>query len=76
MTDDRKAKAREQAKAIEGKLAELKLDLVDAGYKLAQTGDDLYLRSVQQRREVIEALEYALSKKPPAPAKVGRVVIG
>ena len=71
MSEDRKAKAAEQVKAIEEKLESLKLDVIDAGYKLAQTGDDLYLRSVQQKREMIEALEYALSHKPRTAAVFG-----
>jgi hypothetical protein len=73
MTEDRTSAAREKASAIKEKLDAMKLDLIDAGHKLAETGDDLYLRSVQQRREVIEALEYALSKAPPQPAMIGRM---
>jgi hypothetical protein len=76
MSDDKRQKARDEAKVIEEKLANAKLALIHEAYMFVTTNDRQHLQSMHGRREAIEALEYALTHRPANPPRVGRATFG
>ena len=69
MSDDAKAAAREQGKEIEGALEKAKLKLVADTLAATKQGS-LNVIELERLRKYIEALEYALTCVPSAPARV------
>ena len=75
MTEDKIAKAREQGTEIKSALDRARLKMVDATYEFIKSGG-ANPSELEALRRKIEVMEYALTCVPPAPARIGRVVLG